>query len=109
MLFVMMSSSAQKKRVHEQVQDEELEDGEIGSEKRAKVSDFVDGFLELGGSRKVSVSEFRGKVYINIREYYTKDGQELPGKKGISLTPDQWKKMCANIEEINAQLQEKLG
>ena len=41
----------------------------------------------------MSVSEFRGKPYINIREYYDDKGVEKPGKKGtkwnvfrISLT-----------------------
>lgn len=33
--------------------------------------------------RRVTISSFRGKTLVNIREYYEKDGQELPGKKVI--------------------------
>uniref|UniRef100_A0A0K0F982 PC4 domain-containing protein n=1 Tax=Strongyloides venezuelensis TaxID=75913 RepID=A0A0K0F982_STRVS len=44
----------------------------------------------LGNERYVSKSSFKGKEYINIREYY-KDGDEMkPGKKGISLTMEQF-------------------
>ena len=32
--------------------------------------------------RYASVSEFRGKKYVNIREYYDADGDLKPGKKG---------------------------
>ena len=29
----------------------------------------------------MGISEFKGKNMINIREYYEKDGEALPGKK----------------------------
>jgi hypothetical protein len=32
--------------------------------------------------RFVSVGEFKGKPLVNIREYYEKNGQQLPGNKG---------------------------
>ena len=38
--------------------------------------------LMLAKNRFVSVSEFKGKAYVNIREYYDKDGKQMPGKKG---------------------------
>lgn len=55
----------------------------------------------LGKMRFVSVSEFRGKALVNIREYYEKDGKTLPGKKGISLSVDQWDKLKKLIDRID--------
>eukprot|EP00981_Chlorochromonas_danica_P000225 scaffold51_cov172-Ochromonas_danica.AAC.13 len=58
----------------------------------------------LGGKRKASVSTFKGKVYINIREFYEDKltGEEKPGSKGIALTIEQWKVLLSQAEEINA-------
>lgn len=33
--------------------------------------------------RFVKVREFRGKLFVDIREFYEKNGEMLPGKKGI--------------------------
>ena len=43
---------------------------------------FNNILLQIGKLRYVSVSEFRGKPYVNIREYYDDKGVEKPGKKG---------------------------
>lgn len=40
--------------------------------------------------RRVTVSTFRGKTLVNVREYYEKDGQELPGKKVDSCSFSFW-------------------
>jgi hypothetical protein len=36
----------------------------------------------LDKNRFIKVREFRGKVYVDIREYYESDGDLKPGKKG---------------------------
>jgi len=55
----------------------------------------------LDRNRQLKVREFRGKVLIDIREYYEKDGQLLPGKKGISLSATQWQKLKEIIPEVD--------
>lgn len=35
--------------------------------------------------RYATVSEFRGKVMVSIREYYEAEGELRPGKKGKDL------------------------
>ena len=54
--------------------------------------------------RFVNVSEFRGKKMVNIREYYESNGKTLPGKKGISLSLEQWDKLKSFISQIDADI-----
>ncbi|XP_072938548.1 RNA polymerase II transcriptional coactivator [Epargyreus clarus] len=58
----------------------------------------------LQGKKLVKVREFKGKVYVDIREFYEKNGELLPGKKGISLTPEQWRKLVSLSDEINESI-----
>ncbi|KAK0614243.1 transcriptional Coactivator p15-domain-containing protein [Immersiella caudata] len=47
---------------------------------------------EIGGTRRVTISKFKGTTLVNIREYYTDKttGEAKPGKKGISLSVEQF-------------------
>lgn len=38
-------------------------------------------YWELSKGRRVTISEFKGRTLVNIREYYQKDNEWLPGKK----------------------------
>lgn len=66
-----------------------------------------DSYWEISKMRRITISSFRGKVMVNIREYYEKDGEELPGKKGISLPIDQFSALLALLPDIETALQEK--
>ncbi|KAG6529573.1 RNA polymerase II transcriptional coactivator KIWI-like [Zingiber officinale] len=61
---------------------------------------------EISKNRKVSVRQWQGNVVVDIREFYVKDGKEMPGKKGISLPMDQWKVLLEHVEEIDEAVRE---
>jgi len=66
-------------------------------------SDDKEERFELGKMKFISVSTFKGKQYVNIREYYAgKNGVEMPGKKGIALDVDAWKKLKTVVSKVDA-------
>lgn len=59
------------------------------------------------GKRIVQISKFKGKVRIDIREYYQDDDEEWkPTKKGLSLDVKQWEKLQGLIPLINEAVNE---
>ncbi|KAK6217361.1 putative transcriptional Coactivator p15 [Colletotrichum tabaci] len=61
-------------------------------------------FWDLSNKRRIGISQFKNTTFINIREYYEKDGEMLPGKKGISLTVAQYETLVKVIPAINEKL-----
>ncbi|RPA81598.1 hypothetical protein BJ508DRAFT_414669 [Ascobolus immersus RN42] len=87
---------------------------ESASTKRNKPDDKPAGELKFPlpstpkAPRAVSLSEFKGATYLNIREYYlSPTNEELPGKKGISLKVDQWRALLRAAPEIEAELKRR--
>ncbi|XP_047318430.1 RNA polymerase II transcriptional coactivator KIWI-like [Impatiens glandulifera] len=62
---------------------------------------------EISNTRRVSVRNWQGNVMVDIREFYLKDGKKLPGKKGISLSMDQWNVLRQHIDEIDKAVGDK--
>ncbi|KAM9821545.1 SUB1 regulator of transcription b isoform X1 [Syngnathus typhle] len=63
---------------------------------------YIQYLPKIGRMRYVSVRDFKGKVLIDIREYWTNpDGDMKPGKKGIALNPEQWNQLKDQISEID--------
>nr|ACO11518.1 Activated RNA polymerase II transcriptional coactivator p15 [Caligus rogercresseyi] len=60
----------------------------------------------LGNNKHVKVREFKGKTYIDIREYYVDKStmDTKPGKKGISLNTQQYQELKQIIADIDASL-----
>eukprot|EP00252_Welwitschia_mirabilis_P015180 TRINITY_DN33405_c0_g1_i1.p1 TRINITY_DN33405_c0_g1~~TRINITY_DN33405_c0_g1_i1.p1 ORF type:complete len:191 (+),score=49.99 TRINITY_DN33405_c0_g1_i1:188-760(+) len=73
------------------------------SEKLQKTSTDEEGntvVCKLSGKRNVTVSAFKGNKLVSIREYWYKDGKQLPTSKGISLTIDQWEALKSGLPAI---------
>ena len=59
---------------------------------------------EMSKTRKCTVSKYQGKVLVNIREYYEKDGEMRPGMKGTSLMVEAARRLAAHASQISARV-----
>ena len=55
--------------------------------------------------RRVQVREFKNMPLIDIRELYEGPKGYMPGKKGISLSVQEWKKLCELINVVDKEIQ----
>lgn len=74
-------------------------------EKPAKTSDDPQLTFELDSKRKVTLSQFKGKWRVDIREFYDDKGEMKPGRKGISLSLEQWEKLISMVPDITQSIQ----
>ncbi|XWS44678.1 hypothetical protein CRYUN_Cryun15aG0068300 [Craigia yunnanensis] len=82
-----MSFRGKRKDEEDHVSDEN--EGHAPPKKASKTSAAADSddsddivVCEISRNRRVSVRNWNGKIWIDIREFYLKDGKQLPGKKG---------------------------
>ncbi|OPY02227.1 MAG: Transcriptional Coactivator p15 (PC4) [Syntrophorhabdus sp. PtaB.Bin047] len=53
----------------------------------------------------VTVKEFKGKTYIDVRNFFENDeGEMVPTKKGVSLTPENLDELIRLLGEAKKQL-----
>ena len=53
-----------------------------------------------GRAKYVTVRNFRGQVYVDIRDYYESGGQYFPSKKGITLAAREFKAVMSLSKNI---------
>lgn len=64
-----------------------------------------DNSFQLSNNRYLTISEFKNKVRVDIREYYfDSTGERKPGKKGISLSLEEWNKITENMDQIEQSI-----
>jgi hypothetical protein len=74
------------------------------AKKGASSSDDKEPKFELGKMRYATVREFRGKVMVDLREFYNADGDIRPGKKGLALSLEQWNTLKEHMGDIDAAI-----
>ncbi|XP_059147676.1 activated RNA polymerase II transcriptional coactivator p15-like [Physella acuta] len=88
---VVNLSLSQRPRIQKKVATKEKSSAKSSEEKKYSPTKGSCGefMFQLAKMRNATVSEFRGKAIVRIREYYEKDGELRHGKKCISLSIDQ--------------------
>ncbi|XP_077988980.1 activated RNA polymerase II transcriptional coactivator p15-like [Glandiceps talaboti] len=76
----------------------------VEKKKAAAADDGSEEMIQLSRMRYVNVRDFKGKVLVDIREYYDAGGELKPGRKGISLTREQWEKLKECVDEIDEKI-----
>ncbi|KAJ7188202.1 transcriptional Coactivator p15-domain-containing protein [Mycena filopes] len=89
-----------------------LKTEEVEEESKVQTSSEGEKFIELGKSKRATVRSFKGSTLIDIREFYTdkETGELKPGKKGISLSVEQWqelKQVTSTLDGLIAKISKK--
>lgn len=91
----------EKEQEEDEEKEGEEEEEEEGGEGKKEFDDNGDLILcRLSKNRRVTLQEFKGMTLVSIREYYFKDGKELPTSKGISMTVEQWETFSKSVPAI---------
>ncbi len=56
---------------------------------------------------RFTITSFRGNDYADIRIYYENDGDFLPSRKGITISPDAWKEFRTCLDTLESELRER--
>ncbi|MHB8108550.1 MAG: transcriptional coactivator p15/PC4 family protein [Syntrophorhabdaceae bacterium] len=65
------------------------------------------GEIQKTGTDKiiVTIKEFKGKTYVDVRTFFENDqGEMIPTKKGISLTPENLDELIRLLNEAKEKL-----
>ncbi|GKV40009.1 hypothetical protein SLEP1_g47692 [Rubroshorea leprosula] len=82
----VVTSFLEELRAKQEEEEEEEEEAAADDDDKGKNKQEYDDdgdliVCRLNDKRKVTIQEFRGKTLVSVREYYKKDGKELPTSK----------------------------
>lgn len=102
------SSEEEVKPKKTQKRETEEKEEKASKKPRKEVNENEDTVWDLGSNRQISVRDFKGKLYVDIREmYYDKDANLKPAKKGICLNMSQWRKLLSVVEDVDKIVKSK--
>ncbi|CAH0564188.1 unnamed protein product [Brassicogethes aeneus] len=79
------------------------------SSSKPKPKENDDNSWTIGKNRHVKLTEFKGKWYVDIREFYIDaSGEAKPGRKGIMLTMEQWQKFKGCLDEVDDAIKQNV-
>ena len=95
-------ATASVKKVGAKTKEKKLKPVKEKKEKKDETP-YEEKTWQLDQYRKVTMKKFHGQVLFDVREFYMdKLSKEImPGKKGISLTQDQLKKLKSLFPELD--------
>ena len=73
------------------------------TESTIKRNESNEAYWPLSGTKRITVSEFKGKKMVHIREYYMAGDEMKPGKKGIALSVQDFELLSSLIGEIKSE------
>ncbi|KAI3643947.1 hypothetical protein MP228_010111 [Amoeboaphelidium protococcarum] len=86
------------------------DEGEDSLVPKKQKNDQGEYFFTIGNPRhkkRVTVRRWKNSTLIDIREFYEdKDGDLKPGKKGISLTAEQWLDLTRIVGPVDQLIEE---
>lgn len=87
-----------KKLKREEAAEEEEEEGSSDNATKVMHNSEGEAYIELGSSKKrCTIRTWKKNTLVDIREFYEKNDSYLPGKKGISLTLEQYEALKGAI------------
>jgi hypothetical protein len=76
--------------------------------KTKKTTEETPKSFTISATKRVTINTFKGKKLVDIREFYTdkESGELKPGKKGISLSIEEFKKLLDQLPLVQDALKE---
>jgi len=100
------SSSSKKSGSKRKKNEDEEEDEEGGDDSHLKGKKNKEGntYFKISPLARATVNVFKGKLMVDLRRFYEKDGQELPTQKGISLTMEEWNRLLQVTDALKLEI-----